>query len=220
MTENESAPTRHSLRVVVADDDPFTLSLVSEGLRAQGFDVLAATNVDDAWALVNNDDPHALVSDLNFEAGESGVPLLRRTHTEMPWIGLVVLTSHRSPELAVSDSADLPEGIVYLVKSQLKRTEDLAAAVHEAIAGPTPAASHASADDDTLWLTAAQAEALRMLASGASTKALADARGTTVRAAETMLARLYTALGLSGDDQSNSRVAAVKLWQQGRISVR
>ena len=148
------------------------------------------------------------------------MPLLRRTHTEMPWIGLVVLTSHRSPELAVSDSADLPEGIVYLVKSQLKRTEDLAAAVHEAIAGPTPATSHASADDDTLWLTAAQAEALRMLASGASTKALADARGTTVRAAETMLARLYTALGLSGDDQSNSRVAAVKLWQQGRISVR
>jgi hypothetical protein len=35
-----------------------------------------------------------------------------------------------------------------------------------------------------------------------------------------MLARLYTALGLAGDDQSNLRVAAVKLWQQGHISVR
>lgn len=220
MTTTDPTPTRHSLRVVVADDDPFTLSLVSEGLRAQGFEVLAATSVDEAWTLVSENDPHAFVSDLNFEEGESGVPLLRRTHAELPWVGLVVLTSHRSPELAVSDAADLPAGIVYLVKSQLKRSEDLATAVHEAIAGPLPEASHASADADTLWLTPAQADALRMLASGASTKALADARGTTVRAAETMLARLYTALGLAGDDQSNSRVAAVKLWQQGRISVR
>lgn len=220
MTDVETGTARRTLRVVVADDDPFTLSLVSEGLRAQGFDVLSATTVEEAWMLVSEHDPHALVSDLNFEGGESGVSLLRRTHTELPWVGLVVLTSHRSPELAVSDAADLPAGIVYLVKSQLKRTEDLATAVHEAIAGPLPEASHASPADDTLWLTSAQADALRMLAAGASTRALADSRGTTVRAAETMLARLYTALGLAGDDQSNSRVAALKLWQQGRISVR
>ncbi len=220
MTVDEDTQPRHALRVVVADDDPFTVSLVADGLRAQGFETSSATTVDEAWTLVSEGDAHALVSDLNFDGGESGVSLLKRVHEELPWVGLVVLTSHRSPELAVPDADELPPGVVYLVKSQLKRTEDLANAVNEAIAGPSLSAGHAMPEDDTLWLTSAQADALRMLAAGVSTRALAEARGTTVRAAETMLARLYTALGLAGDDQSNSRVAAVKLWQQGHISVR
>jgi DNA-binding NarL/FixJ family response regulator len=59
-----------------------------------------------------------------------------------------------------------------------------------------------------------------MLATGASTKALADYRGTSVRAIETMLARLYAALGLGNDEQSNPRVAAVKMWERGQVSVR
>jgi len=59
-----------------------------------------------------------------------------------------------------------------------------------------------------------------MLAAGASTKALAEARGTTVPAAETMLARLYVALGVDSDERSNPRVAAVHLWERGQISVK
>ncbi|HPM53227.1 MAG TPA: DNA-binding response regulator, partial [Rhodoglobus sp.] len=73
---------------------------------------------------------------------------------------------------------------------------------------------------DALSLTSAQAEVLRLLATGASTRAVAEHRGTSVRAAETMLARLYSALGIDDDADSNPRVAAVQLWQQGRITVR
>jgi len=215
-----SAPPRRNLRVVVADDDMFTTSLVADGLRAQGFDVSTAHTVAGAWELVNEGDPHALVSDLNFGAGESGAPLLRRVHEEFPWVGLVVLTSHQSPELAVDDANELPPAIVYLVKSQLRKVEDLAAAVAEAIAKPAGTEDRQVRADDTLWLTAAQADVLRMLAAGASTRALAEHRGTTVRAAETMLNRLYGALGLGPDDKVNPRVAAVHLWQQGKVSVR
>jgi hypothetical protein len=31
---------------------------------------------------------------------------------------------------------------------------------------------------------------------------------------------MYTALGLENDDQTNLRVAAIRLWQQGRVTVR
>ena len=44
MTDSES----RALRVVVADDDPFTLSLVTGGLEAQGFDVTSATSAEEA----------------------------------------------------------------------------------------------------------------------------------------------------------------------------
>jgi DNA-binding NarL/FixJ family response regulator len=205
-------------RIVVADDDAFTVSLVADGLRGVGFEVRVASTAVEAWTIVSSWDPHALVTDLNFEAKASGAELLRRVEDRFPWVGLVVLTSHMSPELAVEDGGTLPAGAVYLVKSQLRGIETLEDAVERSIAG-LPAQPPATAMD-THTITAAQAEVLRMLASGASTKALADHRGTTVRAAETMLARLYSALELGDDEQSNPRVAAVKMWERGQVSVR
>lgn len=209
---------RKAKRVVVADDDAFTASLVSDGLRAVGFEVKVTATALEAWTIVTTWDPHALVTDLNFEARASGAELLRRVEQKFPWIGLVVLTSHMSPELAVEDGGGLPAGAVYLIKSQLRGIEALEDAVERSIAGvPTPPAATLT---DTHLITSAQAEVLRMLATGASTRALADQRGTTVRAVETMLARLYAALGLADDEQSNSRVAAVKMWERGQVSVR
>jgi DNA-binding NarL/FixJ family response regulator len=209
----------HGLRVVVADDEPFTASLVAGGLEAQGMKVSTATTVHDAWNLIATEDPHALVTDLDFGGGASGVSLLNRVHGRYPWVGLVVLTAHRSPQVAVSDGGGVPANAVYLVKSSLRAVEQLADAVRSAIAGETIDTS-GSHDNAVITLTAAQADVLRMLANGSSTRALAEQRGTTIRAAETMLARLYAALGLTDDDRSNPRVEAVKLWQQGHIEIR
>lgn len=211
------------LRVVVADDDTFTLSLVSGGLAAKGFTVTTATTVAEAIDAVREVDPHAVISDLNFGTTETGAELLRTVADEFPWVGLVVLTSHRSPELAVSNPEKIPSSAVYLVKSQLSRIDDLADAVHRAISGDPresdSARSHRT-DDDVPSVTAAQAEVLRLLAEGASTRALAEARGTSVRAVETMLNRLFVALGLDTGENANPRVAAVTLWQRGGIRVR
>jgi len=207
------------LRVVVADDDLFTTSLVSGGLSAKGFEVVTATTTDEAWRLVGSTDPNALVCDLNFGPGESGVALLARVRADFPWIGIVVLTSHSSPSLAVDDAEDLPDGVVYLVKSKLAGIEELASAVMRSISGDDGHTVPTQPPGGIL-VTAAQADVLRLLAEGASTRAVAEHRGTTTRAAETMLARLYVSLGVDGDDQSNPRVAAVRLWQQGRVSVR
>lgn len=212
----------HQLRVVIADDDVFTLSLVSSGLESKGFSVTAATSVTQALEAVRAVDPHAIISDLNFGTTETGAELLRTVADEFPWVGLVVLTSHRSPELAVANPEKIPSGAVYMVKSQLGRIDDLVDAVHRAISGQ-PVDDDLDDDerqDDVPVVTAAQAEVLRMLAEGASTRALAEARGTTVRAVETMLHRLFMALGLDTSENANPRVAAVTMWQRGGIRVR
>jgi DNA-binding NarL/FixJ family response regulator len=217
MTESPASESR-ARRIVVADDDTFTSSLVADGLRATGFDVHTASTAWEAWNLVSTWDPHALVTDLNFEATASGAELLRRVEKKFPWVGLVVLTSHMSPQLAVADGHDLPPGAVYLVKSQLRGIEPLVDAVERSIAG-LPARSPAALTD-IHYITASQAEVLRMLAGGASTRALADHRGTTVRAVETMLARLYLALDIGDDEDSNARVTAVRMWERGQVAVR
>lgn len=217
MSSQEDRPGATKLKVVVADDDAFITSLVSDGLRAQGFAVATALTTAEAWELIEREEPHALVSDLNFGPGESAAELLNRVHDEFPWIGLVVLTAHQSPELAIDDADSLPPGIIYLVKTQLKHVEDLGDAVMRAISGAPVTAE--SAITGTFRLTAAQASVLRMLADGASTRSIAEHRGTSVRAAEAMLARLYAALDVEIDDLANQRVAAVRLWQQGRVTI-
>lgn len=212
--------TGSGLTVVVAEDDSFTRSLVGDGLRAEGFDVRTAADPDAAWDLLAGGDVHALICDLDFGDGVSGAPLLRRVAAEQPWLALVVLTSHISPELAVSDADALPDDLVYLVKSRLRQVGDITAAVHEALTGrPAGHGSGGSPDPETVAITPAQAEMLRMLATGMTTRAIAEHRGTSVRAAETMIARLYAALGLQ-DETSTPRVAALRLWQQGRVRVR
>jgi CheY-like chemotaxis protein len=61
MTVESDRSQSAKLRVVVADDDAFTTSLVSEGLRSQGFAVATALTTAEAWQLVAHQEPHALV---------------------------------------------------------------------------------------------------------------------------------------------------------------
>jgi DNA-binding NarL/FixJ family response regulator len=207
-----------TIRVVVAEDDDFTRSLVADGLRAEGFEVLTARMPDEAWELVEQD-AHVLVSDLDFGSGVSAGPLLKRMGAERPWIPVVVLTSHLSPELAVSEADELPGDLVYVVKSRLRRMQDIADAVRDALAG-SGTGRRVESDEPAVANTSAQADMLRMLASGLTTKAIAEARGTTTRAAEAMIGRLYAALGVDDDTTTAPRVAAIRLWQQGRVRVR
>lgn len=205
------------VRVVIAEDDDFTRPLVADGLRADGFTVAEASAPDDAWDLLQAG-AHVLVSDLDFGSGVSAGPLLRRVGAELPWVPVVVLTSHLSPALAVSDPDELPSDLVYVVKSRLRRMQDITDAVRDALAGR--GGGRGPDDDAELSVTAAQADMLRMLASGLTTKAIAERRGTTTRAAEAMIGRLYTALGVDTDASTAPRVAAIRLWQRGRIRVR
>ena len=211
------AEQRGMIKVVIAEDDAFTRSLVADGLRAEGFEVAEARLPDEAWDLVDGD-AHVLVTDLDFGSGISAGPLLLRMAAERPWIPIVVLTSHLSPELAVSEAADLPPDLVYVVKSRLRRMQDIADAIRDALAGR--GTGRGGDGEATVSVTAAQADMLRMLASGLTTKAIAERRGTTARAAEAMIGRLYAALGVDDDASTAPRVAAIRLWQQGRIRVK
>ena len=83
---------------------------------------------------------------------------------------------------------------------------------------PAPGGDSATAAG-VVVVTPAHAEALRLLAAGASTRGLAKERGTSIRAVESLLVRLYRALGIDLSTETNPRVAAIRLWQSGRVRV-
>ncbi len=82
-------------RVLVAEDEEFTLNLLREALTSANFQFEAVTNVADAIAKIGSLDPHAVITDLNFGiSGPSGADLLLNIEKEHTGVGKVALTSH------------------------------------------------------------------------------------------------------------------------------
>ena len=208
-------------RVLVAEDEEFTLSVLRDVLEGANFQVSVAKNVSSAIEQVNSFDPHAIITDLNFGINEpTGADLLNHVDKEHPWIGKVVLTSHASPALALPSGIELPEGVKYLVKSDLESISDLIQTVEQSISQTTVPSNAPVVENSRIVISATQGEILRLLADGYTNSAIARKRGTSLRAAETLIQRTFASLGLKSDEDFNPRILAVKLWHQGKVTVK
>jgi DNA-binding NarL/FixJ family response regulator len=213
--------TAFTARILVAEDEEFTLSLLREVLTAANFQVEAVTNVADAIAKIDSFDPHAVITDLNFGiTGPSGADLLQYIETKHPWIGKVVLTSHASPALAVPNGMALPAGTTYLIKSELGSISDLVKAVENSLSNLSFESIKPVVENDRILISATQGEILLMLSEGYTNSAIAKKRGTSLRAAETLVQRTFASMGIKNDEDFNPRVLAVRMWQQGKIVVK
>ena len=212
----------NSLRLLLVEDESFTRQLVANALIQQGFTVRDCSSVSEALNLAEEFEPHVVISDLDLGApGASGVDLLQHLHRAFPWIGLVALTAHKNPALAAAGS--LPASVTYLVKSEIQDLGQIGASIRATLSqgGAEPAAGkHLNGDEDEIFeVSREQAQALRMLAQGMTNRAIADSRGTTLRAVETLISRTYLSLGLHKQAGRNYRIEAVRLWQSGRVRV-
>ena len=209
-----------TLRVLVVEDEDFTRTMVGEMLSASGLDVRTASSVSEAIRSMEEFDPHVVLTDLDLGHGPDGADLLTKVAQERPWTGMVVMTAHASPELAIKDASRIPEQAGYIVKSEIHSIQNLISVLEESIVMPGNFNDADSSVEQKITITATQAEILRMIADGLSNSAIAEARGITLRAAEALIQRTFTALGVTGDSNINPRVVAVRKWQQGKVVVR
>ncbi len=208
-------------RVLVAEDEEFTLNLLREVLEGANFQVEAVKSVAEAIERVASFDPHAVVTDLNFGVvGPSGADLLQFIEKEHPWVGKVVLTSHASPALAIPNGVAIPEGVTYLVKSELGAISNLVGAVEDSISHSATHHARPEMENDRIVISSTQGEILLLLAEGYTNAAIARKRGTSLRATETLVQRTFASLGIKSDEHFNPRVLAVRMWQQGKVVVK
>ena len=106
------------------------------------------------------------------------------------------------------------------MKSQIGSTDYLRTAIEESIVHPGAMNMIKRNSEDQYVVSASQGEILRMIADGLSNAAIARERNVTLRAAEALIQRTFAALGIKGDPDVNSRVIAVRLWQQGKVVVK
>jgi len=211
---------QNAIRVLLVEDEDFTRTVVSEMLSASGISVHPVASVAEAIESMDQFDPHVVLTDLDLGHGPDGADLLTKVLEERPWTGMVIMTAHASPELAINDASRIPEHAGYIVKSELHSIQNLITAIKESIILPGNFNGTDSASEEKITITSSQAEILRMIADGLSNASIAETRGITLRAAEALVQRTFAALGVNGDPSINPRVVAVRMWQQGKVAVK
>lgn len=205
-------------KVLLVEDEEFTRGLLTNSLDKSGVEVQSCPSVSIALTLLQEFEPHVVITDLDLGQGPSGVHLLERVAQQTPWVGMAILSAHASPELAVRDGYRIPEGTVYAVKSEIASAEDLVALVQAAV--ERRVVRESDEISDKIVLSQVHGEILRMIAEGLSNAAIARERNTSIRAAEGMVQRTFVALGIGSDADRNARVLAVRMWQQGKVIIR
>jgi len=209
-----------SLDVLVVEDETFTKNIVSEMISKLGHNCNSVTNVNDALIFIKKSKPNLVITDLDFGEGPTGLDLINKIHKDHPEIGLVVLTAHRSPLLVDASFKQLPPNVRYVIKSEVDAINTFEEILRNVISDKKSIKSHSSKNENEIFVSKTQAELLQLIAQGFSNQAIAEKRGTTLRAVEPLINRTYEALNLKVSDSRNLRVEAVKLWKSSKINVK
>jgi DNA-binding response OmpR family regulator len=94
-------------RVLVVDDDPQVLKLLRVNFELEGYDVLTATNGEEALELVGRDSPDAVVCDVMMP-GIDGLEVVRRLRAQPDTAGLpLVVVSAKAQRADVNYGLEL-----------------------------------------------------------------------------------------------------------------
>jgi two-component system response regulator GlrR len=89
------ASTRTAPKILVVDDDPGLLRLLSIRLKAYGFDLHTAESAEQALSAVPAFQPEVVVTDLRMP-GMDGMAMFRQLHDKYPTLPIIILTAHGS----------------------------------------------------------------------------------------------------------------------------
>jgi DNA-binding NarL/FixJ family response regulator len=200
-------------RVLVVENDPFTLTSIVNALEYQRMDVVArASSAREALELQREANPTVALLDLDLGVGPTGIDLAHALRIRQPDIGIVILSTYRDPRLVGPGVTPPPRGTVYLSKQDVHDFSQVISSLEAAAETPvarrsTPAAALPS-------LTEIQLEVLQGIAEGLSTQAIAEQRNVSVKAIEQTISRLYEVFEVPRDGAHNQRVRLARAYLQ------
>ena len=200
----------NTLRVVVADDHSLTLQGVSDSLLSHGMSVVGrGKTAAEAVELVKKHRPDALVTDLDFGPGPTGLDIAESLRASFPRLGIVVLSAYGDPRLHSESLVSAPAGVVYLIKQQVASTAQLAEAIRVSIG---KAAKAEAGELPAINLTSGQIAVLRLVAKGLSNHAIAQELSVTEDSVSKTINRMLKRLGIAQDSGVNSRAALLQSY--------
>ena len=214
------------IRIAVVEDDAFTRLTLAESLRAQGLDVVLATDsATEALREIPTLGVNAVFLDLHLGAGPTGIDLAVALRRRIPRLGIVLLTTFDDPRLLSSTLPEPPPGTQYVTKRTVGSVEQLISVLRDAVNAVTPGtgsvtsgrgaereATSPGATSEVSGLSDIQVETLRLVAQGLSNAEIARRRDVTERAVEATIGRLTKVLGVAPDAALNQRVHLAQVY--------
>jgi len=200
--------------IVVVENESLLRDLIARSLEAAGFDVSTAANAADAKRAVKATDPDICVVDIELGPGPNGFDLADYLAREAPDVGVVFLTNLPDPRFADRDIKTVTQNQAYLRKSQLVDSKELIEAVNAVLkeVDVDRYRHDQNLERPLAALSRRQISVLKLVAEGHSNNQIAEERGTTVRAVEGMVSRIFTALGVDAQGAGNARVEVTRMY--------
>lgn len=203
--------TRWVRRALVVEDQAALRILVCDMLAREGWEVAGAADAAEAMQSFAELDPDVLLTDIDLGSRPSGAELALMLADLAPHMGIVFLSSY--PRAAAGAKAMGIEHAVFVAKQDLGSPAELIDALETALSAHRAPAAPLAADRDGLGrLTRHQLDVLGMIARGWSNEQIAEAAGSTTRAVERSVSRIFERLGLAGDTTKSPRVAAAGMY--------
>ncbi|MCF8529335.1 MAG: response regulator transcription factor [Aquiluna sp.] len=195
--------------VLVVENEPLMRDLFAKAVESAGFVVTTAANAADAKRAMKSVDPDCVVVDIELGPGPNGFELVESLKPTTPSIGIVYLTNLPDPRFGNKDPKQVKNNQAYLRKGAIQTGQELVDAIEAVLKDKvTKEFRHDLASNRPFAaLSKRQVETLQMLSEGKTNQQIASIRGTTVRAVESMLTRIFELIGID-PKTGNPRVEA------------
>ncbi|SKA80522.1 DNA-binding response regulator, NarL/FixJ family, contains REC and HTH domains [Agreia bicolorata] len=195
----------------MVEDQSALRVLLCEMLSREGWETAQASDASEATRLFTEFDPDVLLTDIDLGSRPSGAELALMLSGLAPHMGIVFLSSY--PRAAAGARAMGIDHAVFVAKQDLGSASDLVLAIEKALSThPAPTATVASEHAGLGALTRHQLDILAMIAKGWSNDHIAGVSGSSVRAVERSISRIFERLEVTGDATISPRVAAAAMY--------
>jgi len=205
-------------RLILVEDDPFTRATLGDALAQHGFDIRARVGTAfDAIEAQRIHDPQVALLDLDLGVGASGVDVAIALRERNPKIGIVFLTTYKTPRLINSNLPNLPQGSIFLNKLEINSTAKIATQISLAILKPLAKRALPWVRSGPLsTMPASQIEIMKDIAAGLSTAEIARIRGVSEQAIDKSINRISKNLGIPKSADLNLRVQIVRAYFENK----
>jgi DNA-binding NarL/FixJ family response regulator len=214
------------MRVVVAEDSVLLREGVVRLLEESGHEVVGqAGDHDDLMRKVRAHKPDLAVVDVRMPPTQTdeGLRAAKVIRSELPGVGVLVLSGYVEPAYAQELLAENAEGLGYLLKDRVSDVGAFADAVERVGAGGSALdpevvsvlMGRASDNEPLDELTPREREVLGLMAEGRSNAAIAEQLVVSDRAVEKHVTSIFSKLDLTASSDDHRRVLAVLRFLEG-----
>jgi DNA-binding NarL/FixJ family response regulator len=208
------------MRVLVAEDSVLLREGVVRLLQEAGHEVVGqAGDADDLMRKARAHKPDLAIVDVRMPPTQTdeGLRAAKEIRSELPEIGVLVLSGYVEPTYAQELLAENAEGLGYLLKDRVADVDTFADAVQRVGSGGSALdpevvsllMGRAREDDPLEDLTPREREVLGLMAEGRSNGAIAEQLVVSERAVEKHVTSIFGKLGLTASGEDHRRVLAV-----------